>query len=272
MVIHLMESRRIFCVLVLFAIFVVVLFSNQSLADDIQIPVWIKNNAKWWSEGQIGDDDFFKGIQYLIQSGIMKIPQTQTVSSSSQQIPSWIKNNAGWWANGTISDNDFVKGIQYLVQENIIKIKMKQVMTISSSAFSNNGTIPSEYTCDGKNISPPLTISNVPKNAQSLAIIVDDPDAPKGTVTHWTVWNISPQKSQFETGEKINFSQGITIFGTTGYGGPCPPSGTHRYFFKLYALDTVLQIVDGSTKENLEQAMNGHVIQQSTLIGEYSRR
>src|SRR5690349_14846467 len=200
-----MRYRPLLTVMILFTIFTVTLFSAKSFAQELQIPPWVKNNAKWWSEGQIGDDDFVKGIQYLIQSGIMKIPQTQTVVSSSQQIPSWIKNNAGWWANGTITDNDFVKGIQYLVQENIIKIKMEQVMTISSSAFSNNGTIPSEYTCDGKNISPPLTISNVPKNAQSLAIIVDDPDAPKGTVTHWTVWNIPPQKLEFEKGEKINF-------------------------------------------------------------------
>ena len=264
-----MKYLRIFGLVMLFTIFTVSLFSTMSLADGIKIPSWVKNNAKWWSEGKIGDNDFVKGIQYLIQSGIMKIPQTQSETSSSQQIPNWIKNNAGWWANGTITDNDFVKGIQYLIQDNIIKIKMDQIMILSSSAFENNGTIPSIYTCDGSGISPPLEITNVPKNAQSLALIVEDPDTSRGTVTHWIVWNISPQKSQFAEGEKINFPQGITVAGTVGYKGPCPPSGTHRYFFKLYALDTVLDISDGSTKENLVQAMNVHILEQATLVGKY---
>ncbi len=217
-----MKPRRIFGLLILFTIFIVILFSNKSFSEELQIPPWVKNNAKWWAEGQIGDDDF-------------------------------------------------VKGIQYLIQENIIKIKTKQVMVLSSSAFENNGTIPSEYTCDGSNISPPLTIINVPTNAQSLALVVEDPDAPRGTVTHWIVWNIPPQKSQFAKGEKFDLPQGITVFGTTGYGGPCPPSGTHRYFFKLYALDSMIELGEGSTKENLVQAMSGHVLEQASLIGKYSR-
>lgn len=266
-----MESRRFFVLLILFTIFTVILFSNKSLAEDFQIPPWVKNNAKWWSEGQIGDNDFVKGIQYLIQVGIMKIPQTQSENGSSQQIPIWIKNNAGWWANGTISDNDFVKGIQYLIQENIMRINHAPIMKLSSDAFENNGTIPSEFTCDGKNISPPLAITDIPKNAKSLALIMDDPDAPMGTFTHWTIWNISPQKSQFAKGEKLDFPQGITSFGRTGYGGPCPPSGIHRYFFKLYALDTMLELDGGSTKEKLAQAVDGHILEQTTLIGKYSR-
>jgi len=266
-----MEYRRIFGLVMLFTIFAISLFSTKSLAEELQIPSWIKNNAKWWSEGQIGDNDFVKGIQYLIQSRIMKIPMTQSEAGSSQQIPSWIKNNAGWWANGTITDDDFVKGIQFLIQENIIQIKTEQVMVLSSPAFENNGTIPSEYTCDGSNVSPPLAITNVPTNTQSLALIMEDPDAPRGTVNHWLVWNIPPQKSQFTKGEKINFPQGITVFGTTGYGGPCPPSGTHRYFFKLYALDTLLDLGDGATKENLIQEMDSHVLAQATLMGKYSR-
>ena len=118
-----MRHRRIFTFVMLFTIFVASLFSVKSFAEDLQIPPWVKNNAKWWSEGQIGDNDFVKGIQYLIQTGIMKVPQTQSQYGSSQQIPSWIKNNAGLWANGTITENDFVIGIQYLIQGNIIQIK-----------------------------------------------------------------------------------------------------------------------------------------------------
>ena len=259
---------KIFGFVMLVTILGTSLFLIQSF-EDVQIPPWIKNNAKWWSEGKISDNDFVKGIQYLIQVGIMKIPQTQLESTSSQQIPNWIKNNAGWWANDTITDDDFIKGIQYLIQVNIIQIKINHAMALSSAAFENNGTIPSIYTCDGPGISPPLTITNTPTNTQSLAMIVEDPDAPIGTVTHWTVWNIPPQKSQFMEGEKIDFPQGITVFGTTGYGGPCPPSGTHRYFFKLYALDTILELENGSTKEDLIQSMNGHVIAQSMLVGKY---
>lgn len=266
-----MGYMQIFLTVTLFTIFTVSLFSAASHSEELQIPSWIKNNAKWWSEGQIGDTDFVKGIQYLIQSGIMKIPQTQSENITSQQIPSWIKNNAGWWANGTITDNDFVKGIQYLIQKNIMQIKTEQTMILSSAAFENNGVIPSEYTCDGTGISPPLAVTNVPKNTQSLAIIVEDPDAPIGVVTHWTVWNIPPQKSQFDKGEKIDFPQGMTVFGTVGYGGPCPPSGTHRYFFKLYALDTTLDLADGSLKDSLVHAMDGHILEQVTLLGKYSR-
>ncbi len=145
-------------------------------------------------------------------------------------------------------------------------------MKITSSAFENNGIIPSEYTCDGDDISPPLAISDVPKNSKSLAIIMDDPDAPMGTFTHWLVWNISPQKTQFAAAEAIVFPQGRTSFGNTSYGGPCPPGGTHRYFFKLYALDETLHLKAGASKADLEKAMRGHVVSEATLIGKYSRR
>lgn len=145
-------------------------------------------------------------------------------------------------------------------------------MKISSSAFENNGMIPSEYTCDGSDVSPPLAISDIPKEAKSLAIIMDDPDAPMGTFTHWVVWNISPQKIQFTKGEKISFPQGKTSFGHKSYGGPCPPGGTHRYFFKLYALDLILNLEEGSSKADLEKAMTGHILAESKLMGKYSRR
>ncbi len=145
-------------------------------------------------------------------------------------------------------------------------------MKITSSAFENNGNIPSEYTCDGDDVSPPLTISDVPKNAKSLAIIMDDPDAPMGTFTHWLIWNISPQKTQFARDEKIESPQGRTSFGSTSYGGPCPPGGTHRYFFKLYALDENLKLKEGASKADLEKAMKGHIVSEATLMGKYSRK
>ena len=144
-------------------------------------------------------------------------------------------------------------------------------MKISSTGFENNGMIPSEFTCDGSDVSPPLAISDVPKGAESLAIILDDPDAPMGTFTHWVVWNIPPQKTQFEKGEKITFPQGKTSFGRKSYGGPCPPGGTHRYFFKIYALDLMLHIKEGSSKDDLEKAMKGHVLAEASLMGKYSR-
>lgn len=255
----------------LFVILAISFFSTLSFAEDLKIPSWVKNNAKWWSEGQIADTDFVKGIQYLMQSEIMKIPNTDFVDDYSKQIPTWVKDNAGLWANNTVPDTDFAKGLQYLIQENIIEIQTAQTMTLSSSVFENDGKIPSTYTCDGSDISPPLTISNVPKNTQSLVLIIIDPDAPKGTVTHWSVWNILPQKSQFVANEKIDSPQGVNVFGTVGYKGPCPPSGTHRYFFKLYALDTMLELENGSTKDNLVQAMKDHILDQATLLGTYSR-
>ena len=244
----------------------------QSYSDVIQIPSWIKSNAKWWASGQINDSDFVQGIQYLIKHDIIKIPKTNATSSSSEQkIPSWIKNNAGWWADGKISDNDFVQGIQYLIKINIIKVSAGLFMKLSSNAFENNGIIPQIYTCDGEDVSPPLTISGVPDKAKSLALVMDDPDAPSGTFTHWVIWNISPQKSQFTKGEKLEFPAGRTDFGVTGYGGPCPPSGTHRYFFKLYALDTMLDLKSGATRAELETAITNHIVEKTELVGKYTR-
>src|SRR5438477_7750604 len=109
-----MKYRWIFGLAILSAVFAISLVSANSLADEQQIPPWIKNNAKWWSQGQIGDSEFVHGIQYLIKQGVMKIPQTKSDSSLPQQIPSWVKTNAGWWASGQITDTDFLKGIEYL--------------------------------------------------------------------------------------------------------------------------------------------------------------
>lgn len=153
-----------------------------------------------------------------------------------------------------------------------INSNIEQVLNVSSSAFENEGIIPSEFTCDGQDLSPPLSITNVPKNAKTLSIIMDDPDAPMGTFTHWIVWNIPPNKTQFTRGEKFDFAQGRTSFGTSEYGGPCPPSGTHRYFFKIYALDAKLDLKQGSGVKELQSVMSGHIIAEAILLGKYSRR
>ncbi len=258
-------------ILVLVAAFFI-LSINDSHADKIQISPWIKNNAKWWSQGQISDNDFVKGIQYLIEQKIIQIPQTSVLSDTHTTIPMWIRNNAGWWANGTIGDEDFVKGIQYLIQINVINVNYLKTFLITSSAFENNGTIPVQYTCDGKNISPPLAIAGIPENTKSLALIVDDIDAPRGIFTHWTVWNIPANKIQFSEGEHVDFPQGITSMNKSGYGGPCPPPGhIHRYLFKLYALNSTLNLDENATKNVLEQSMNDSIISQTVLVGTYSR-
>ena len=152
------------------------------------------------------------------------------------------------------------------------------VMKLTSSDFQQGGGIPSRYTCDGQNVSPPLAWEDVPAVAKSLALISDDPDAPMGTWVHWVLWNLPPDTRQlgegFPTGATLpdGAMQGTTDFGRTGYGGPCPPSGAHRYFFKLYALDAMLSLKPGSTKAQLEAAMNGHILAQAELMGTYQRK
>lgn len=247
------------------------IYLMDSYAVSTQIPSWVKNTAEWWSEGRVGDSDFINGVQYLIDQKIIQVQKTNSTVLTPNGIPIWIKNNAGWWANGVINDSDFVQGLQYLVQENIIRITPTQSFELSSIAFENNGTIPSKYTCDGDGISPPLTISGVPQTAQSLALTVVDIDAPRGPFTHWTVWNIPINTTGFSAGQSISFPQGMTSAGKSDYKGPCPPSGTHRYFFTLYALDTVLNLDQNATRDVLEQTIVGHVIDKSVLLGTYSR-
>lgn len=146
-------------------------------------------------------------------------------------------------------------------------------LQISSPAFEHNGAIPYKYTCDGADISPPLKISGVPPSAASLAFIVDDPDAPAGTWVHWVVWNIDPRVTLIGEGKVPQGGvEGLTDFGRNSYGGPCPPSGTHRYFFKVYALDTVLKLEKKTTKASLEKAMKGHIIAQHEMVGLYRRK
>ena len=145
-------------------------------------------------------------------------------------------------------------------------------MKLTSPDFVNNGAIPPEFTCDGKDLSPTLIISDAPKNAKSLVLISDDPDAPVGVWDHWVVFNILPSTTEIKKGTEPNGIAGRNSWGKTGYGGPCPPSGTHRYFFKLYALDIVLNLPEGSTKKDIEKAMQGHIIEKAELMGTYKRR
>ncbi|MEM3736837.1 MAG: YbhB/YbcL family Raf kinase inhibitor-like protein [Candidatus Bathyarchaeia archaeon] len=150
-------------------------------------------------------------------------------------------------------------------------------MVITSRAFKNNESIPSQYTCDGKDVSPPLCWSGAPQGTKTYALIVDDPDAPGGTFTHWVIFNIPSSESGLQenvpkTGKLPNGAiQGKNDFGRNGYGGPCPPSGTHRYQFHLYALDTQLNLPPGATKQDLQRAMRGHILAKAELIGLYSR-
>jgi len=151
-------------------------------------------------------------------------------------------------------------------------------ISISSSAFQEGGTIPAKYTCDGQDISPPLQWAAVPDGAESLALICDDPDAPMGTWVHWVMWNISPTiqglpenvppSPELPDGSR----QGISDFRNPGYGGPCPPSGTHRYYFKIYALRTVLDLPNSTRKPDLLKAMEGHILAEGQLMGTYSRK
>lgn len=147
-----------------------------------------------------------------------------------------------------------------------------KAMQITSSEFKHNQTIPSKYTCDGENTSPPLQISGVPENAQSLVLIMDDPDAPAGTWVHWLIWNINPSTQEIQANQIPSSSQqGTSSFGVAKYGGPCPPSGTHRYFFKLYALDQSLELPPSTDKSTLLKAMQNHILDQTEMIGLYSR-
>ncbi len=144
-------------------------------------------------------------------------------------------------------------------------------MKITSPAFENSTKIPAKYTCDGGNVNPPLSFSDIPQNAKSLVLIVDDPDAPSGTWVHWVVFNIDPKAGEvLENSIPKNGIEGPTSFGKKGFGGPCPPSGVHRYFFKLYALDIVLNLANPD-KKTLEKFMQVHVLAAAELTGLYSR-
>ena len=146
----------------------------------------------------------------------------------------------------------------------------KHSLTVRSVAFSAGGHIPLQYACEGEDINPPLEITGFPEGTKTLAIIVEDPDAPRGTFDHWLVWNIPPNEPIDEN--SVPGISGRNGFGKTGYGGSCPPSGSHRYFFRVYALDAKLDLPAGSDKKTLQDAMKGHILASGELMAQYQKK
>lgn len=151
-------------------------------------------------------------------------------------------------------------------------LNLKNMIKVSSTAFYHNDFIPQKYSCDGEDINPPIKIENVPVEAKSLVLNVDDPDAPMGTWNHWLMWNIDPQINEIQENSVPGGAVlGTNDFGKLEYGGPCPPSGVHRYFFRVFALDTMLNLPAGAKRSELEKAMENHLIDQGELMGKYQR-
>jgi Raf kinase inhibitor-like YbhB/YbcL family protein len=157
----------------------------------------------------------------------------------------------------------------YAMGQSVTKVEKWK---ISSPAFENGGEIPKKYTCDGANVNPPLKIENVPSNTKSLALVFDDIDAPRGTYVHWILWSMNPGVKEIkENSVPEGAVQGVNNFKKRHYGGPCPPKRAHKYVFKIYALDTLLNLNPNGTKKDLEKIMEGHVISQTQLTGLYKR-
>ena len=155
------------------------------------------------------------------------------------------------------------------MEQELATMRAVSTLTISSPAFVPMGLIPEKYTCDGANVNPPLDIANIPAAAKCLVLIVDDPDAPAGTWDHWIVWNIPPNGQITEN--TVPGIEGMNDFGKHRYGGPCPPGGVHRYYFKVYALDQLLNLPVTTRKTGLEKAMEGHILAKGELVGKYRR-
>lgn len=166
-------------------------------------------------------------------------------------------------------------GAWYAVNRNSTElVDTSEIMTslsLKSPAFAHEGKIPSKFTCDGEGVSPPLSWSGVPEGARSLVLIVDDPDAPGGTWDHWIVFNMPTSTSGIEEGKEPNGVAGGNSWGRGGYGGPCPPSRTHRYVFRLYALKTTLPLSAGASKQEVLAAMEGYMLAQAELVGNYQK-
>ena len=153
----------------------------------------------------------------------------------------------------------------------IAQASCRAQITISSPAFKAGGTIPARFTCKGADQNPPLRFRGIPKEAKSLALIVDDPDAPGSLFTHWLAWNINPTASQLgENSVPAGAAQGTNDFGRIGYGGPCPPASTHRYYFRLFALDQKIDLKSGAKRSGLDRALEGHVLAHGELMGHSS--
>jgi Raf kinase inhibitor-like YbhB/YbcL family protein len=145
----------------------------------------------------------------------------------------------------------------------------QNALEVRSVQFAHNGHIPPQYTCEGDDMNPPLEISNIPDGTKTLALIMEDPDAPNGVFDHWLVWNILPNQAIPESSNPG--ISGTNSFGKTGYGGPCPPSGVHRYYFHIYALDVELELLSGARKQELLEAMKGHILAEGSLMGHYKK-
>ena len=155
----------------------------------------------------------------------------------------------------------------------ILNMNAASSISVTTPAFQAGGDVAAKFTCSGANVNPELKINGVPNEAKSLVLIVDDPDAPRGLFTHWIVWNIDPKATDIgENSAPAGGIQGTNDFGKRNYGGPCPPSGTHRYFFKIYALDTKLDLKPSARRAELDAAMRGHTLAQGELMARYSHK
>lgn len=155
----------------------------------------------------------------------------------------------------------------------ILNINAASSVSVATSAFQAGGDIPAKFTCNGANVNPALKINGVPNEAKSLVLIVDDPDAPRGLFTHWILWNIDPKTTDIgENSVPAGGVQGTNDFGKRNYGGPCPPSGTHRYFFKIFALDMKLDLKPGARRADLDAAMKSHILAQGELMARYAHK
>ena len=166
-----------------------------------------------------------------------------------------------------------ILGLSLIASTARAKIPKEANMNLTSPDFGEGGNIPERFTCDGKDISPTLKIDGIPKEAKSLVLIVDDPDAPGGNFTHWLIWNIVPDLTEIVANQlPAHAVQGVNDFGKSKYNGPCPPAGVHRYYFRLYALDTTLTLPQASRRKAVDSAMKGHIVADATLMGRYARK
>lgn len=177
--------------------------------------------------------------------------------------------------NGAVN-TDQSSSANEIAKQSFLSASSTSNMQLISSAFSNGGSIPKEFTCEGQSVNPPLTFEGIPDNAKSLVLIMDDPDVPRnlkpdGMFDHWVVFNMEPSTRGINTGEHIG-TEGSNGSGKPGYTGPCPPDREHRYFFRLYALDTKLTLRSGATKAEVLDALKGHIVAESELMGRYNKQ